>query len=218
MAAHARSASRGSVVPAAENRPGVRVGGVPLPGAPRRVHEFTAYPPGFAPYFRQPMLAVGPAGEEVRAVSGAGLGRALDAATYTVSACSDLREFKGTVFEAACRRQPEESREPDDFAGSSTPSPASGGRHGSGRSGGSSFAARVVGVAADLADEVRLRIAHVLRVPVTDLASHSQDQQASGSRAAAIQTTLRRIPRSTRLAFDLLVCAWQVGRIGRPLW
>lgn len=152
---------------------------------------FTLYPAGFAPYLRQPVTQVAPDGGPV---PGSG----------------DGDEFTDTLFEAAvdakagrawARATETEDAPPERWWGTQ-------GRH-------LRFAARLVGVAHDLADAVREAIAAALSVSALVLREHSV---ARGYRAIgeAVCDVLGRLRGGPRRAWQLLVCGHLVGRWGAP--
>lgn len=161
------------------------------------VRAFTAYPPGFAPYLRQPLLAIPPIGEDADP--------------------RGLPSFEGTVFDAAVAASAGDAwaRSSDASAGD-VPD-----RWWSTQLRRIAAALRVLGLAPELADDLRARIAHLLDVPVTRLAALSRRLTGYRSRGKAITTVLRRLSRArrtSRLLLDLLTCCWLTGRLGRPLW
>jgi hypothetical protein len=150
---------------------------------------FTLYPPGYAPYRRQPVLHVAPDGSPV---PGDG----------------DHERFAETMFEAAVDAKAgrawarlTEDDPPEHWWSTQ-------GRH-------LGFAARLVGVAANLADAARETIATALSVSTLMLREHSL---ARGYRAIgdAICDVLQRIRGGTRRAQQLLVCGHLAGHWGAP--
>lgn len=156
-------------------------------------HAFTLYPPGFAPYGRQPVLKVEPDGNPVQRED------------------VGLRgDFADTVFAAAL----------DGAAGrpwardSDTTVPdrwwSTQGRH-------LDLTSRLVGIVRGLADRVRESIAAVLSV--TGLMQRERSS-ATGYRGIgkAVCDVLRQLRgRKPRRAFALLVCGHLVGHWGEPL-
>ncbi len=161
-------------------------------------HEcaFTLYPPGYAPYQRQPVLNLAPDGRPIRAEGD-----------------RDRADFNGTVFEAAL-----DAREGQPWARDSDPESdrdppqhwwGTQGRH-------LGLAARLVGVSRDLSDRLRSSIAAVLSVPTLLLREGSQ---AVGYRriGQAIGHVIGRIRGGVRRAMQLLRCGHLAGLWGEPL-
>jgi len=153
---------------------------------------FTLYPPGYAPYLRRPVQQVAPDGG---LAPGGG----------------EQKEFADTVFEAAVDAKDGRAwaRRTDD----DPPERSWGtqGRH-------LRFAARVTGIAHDLADAVRETIAAALSVSTLTLREHAL---ARGYRAIgkAICDVLDRLRGGPRRALRLLICGHLVGHWGAPwLW
>ncbi|MCP3980169.1 MAG: hypothetical protein GY716_12760 [bacterium] len=153
--------------------------------------RFTLYPSGFAPYRRQPVLRMGPDGEPTPGDSG-------------------RDEFADTLFEAAidarvgrawARDTVDEDDPPDRWWGTQ-------GRH-------LALAARLVGIAKDLADSVRERIAAALQVGTLVLREHSA---ARGFRAigAAVCDVFGRLRARSRRAEQLLLCGHLTEHWGEP--
>jgi len=154
---------------------------------------FTLYPPGYAPYRRQALLALSPDGRPI------GSDRARAAAS-----------FEGTLFEAAidaerARAWPRES-------GTATTGDKGWGTQGRHLR----LAARLVGISSDLCERVRETIAAVLSVDSLLLREHSR---AKGYRAlgTGVCAVLARLTGAARRAFSLLVCGHLIGRWGEPL-
>lgn len=151
---------------------------------------FTLYPPGYAPFRRQPVLQVAPDGQPAPVDGG-------------------HDEFVGTVFEAAVDARAGRAwariteREPPDRWWSTQ------GRH-------LRFAARLVGVAAGLTEAVREAMASALSVSTLVLREHSLTR---GYRAIgeAICDVLQRMRGGARCAQRLLVCGHLAGHWGAPL-
>lgn len=150
---------------------------------------FTLYPAGFGPYLRQPVVQMAPDGQ---------------------CAPAGQDEFAGTLFEAAvdakqgrpwARTSETEDDPPERWWGTQ-------GRH-------LRFAARLVGVAHDLADAVRETIAAALSVSALVLREHSL---ARGYRAIgeAVCDVLGRFRGGPRRAWQLLVCGHLAGHWGSP--
>jgi hypothetical protein len=150
---------------------------------------FTLYPPGYAPYRRQPVLHVAPDGSPV---PGDG----------------DHERFAETMFEAAV-----DAKAGRAWARVTEDDPPEHWWSTQGRQLG--FAARLVGVAANLADAARETIATALSVSTLMLREHSL---ARGYRAIgdAICDVLQRIRGGPRRAQQLLVCGHLAGHWGAP--
>lgn len=153
---------------------------------------FTLYPPGYAPYRRQPVVRLSPDGRPIRGEGDA---------TRT--------DFDQTLFEAAV-----DAGHGRAWARESGPDPprrwwGTQGRH-------LSLAARLVGVARDLGDRVRSSIAAVLSVGNLLL---REGARAVGYRGIgrAICDVLGRLGRGARRAVQLLVCGHLIERWGEPL-
>jgi hypothetical protein len=149
---------------------------------------FTLYPPGYAPYLRQPVLQVAPDGEHAPG--------------------DDRDEFADTVFEAAVDANAgrawariTKDDPPERWWGTQ-------GRH-------LRFAVQLVGIARDLADAVRETIAASLSVSTLVLREHSN---AHGYRAIgrAVCDVLHRLRGGPRRAQQLLLCGHMVGHWGAP--
>jgi hypothetical protein len=155
---------------------------------------FTLYPPGYGPYRRQPVERLSPDG------------RALD-----VEADSGAVEFAGTLFEAASdarlRRAWARDGDADDRAAERWWSTQ--GRH-------LGLAARLVGVARELAETVRERVAAVLSVGTLVLREKSK---ARGYReiGEAVCAVLSALGRGARRSRQLLVSGHLVGACGEPM-
>lgn len=154
---------------------------------------FTLYPPGYAPYRRQPVLRVAPDG---RPIVGEGSGGQPD-------------NLEGTVFEAAVEARSGRpwarescSHSPDRWWGTQ-------GRH-------LALAACLVGVARELGDRVRSSIATVLSVDTLRL---REGARAVGYRAIgeAICAVLAQLSGGSRRAQQLLLCGHLAGSWGEPL-
>ena len=153
-------------------------------------HAFTLYPPGFAPYLRQPVLRLGPGGESIPGDGPGGLTDTIfEAAVAAKTGCAWARSSDG------------EDPPPERYWGTQ-------GRH-------LDFASRLLGVARDLADGVRESIAAMLSVSMLRLRELSR---ARGYRAIgeAVCDVLARLRRGPRRADQLLVCAHLVGQWGPP--
>lgn len=160
-----------------------------------RTHRcgFTLYPPGFAPYGRQPLLKVEPDGNPIQRAAGGLRG-----------------DFEDTVFAAALDgadgrpwARDSDFTVPDRWWSTQD-------RH-------LHRAARLVGIARDLADRVRESIAAVLSV--TGLMQRERSS-ATGYRGIgrAVCDVLRQLcGRKPRRALALLVCGHLVGHWGEPL-
>jgi len=163
----------------------------PLTVVACRTHRcrFTLYPAGYAPYLRQPVLQVAPDGEPV-----AGVGDEL--ADTLFEAAFDAKEGRAWARATAAEDEP-----PERWWGTQ-------GRH-------LRFAARLVGVAHDLADGVRETIAAALSVSTLVLREHSF---ARGYRAIgeAVCDVLGRLRGGPRRGWRILVCGHLAGHWGAP--
>jgi hypothetical protein len=169
----------------------------PLAVVECRTHgaAFTLYPPGYAPYRRQPVLRLSPDGSPILHEKGRDAERA---------------DFDGTLFQSAL-----DARDGVAWARESGgPSPPerywpTQGRH-------LSLAARITGVARELGERVRVSIAMLLSVDGLGL---HEGAQATGYRALgkAICAVLAKLRGQARRALDLLRCGALVGRWGEPL-
>jgi hypothetical protein len=153
---------------------------------------FTLYPPGYAPYRRQPVLRSSPTGEELGCEE-----------------CSRLGSFSGTLFDAAMdasegRRWARDSEESLPERWWSTQ-----GRH-------LRLAAAVVGVAAELGTRVRESVATVLSVGTLFLRDRSKGR---GYRAIgkAVCEVLEELRGCERRAMQLLTAGHVIGHWGEPL-
>jgi hypothetical protein len=168
-----------------------------------RTHDcaFTLYPPGYAPYRRQPVLQVAPDGRPIR---GEGDGKETD--------------FDGTVFEAALdarRRRPWPRASGQGPRDGPCPDPperwwGTQGRH-------LTLAARLVGVAHDLSDRVRSFIAAVVSVDTLQL---REGACVTGYHhiGEAVCGVLARMKGGARRAWQLLICSHLIGHWGEPLY
>ena len=160
-----------------------------------RVHQmaFTLYPPGHAPYRRQPVLKLAPNGESI--------GREGDA---------DATEFEATVFAAAldARQGKRWARETKDEVPEHWWSTQ--GRH-------LQLAARLVGVAIDLVEKTRESIATVLSVGMLTLRelSHAKGYRKTAAAVCSVLWWLK--GRASWRAQQLLVCGHLIGHWGEPL-
>ena len=156
-------------------------------------HAFTLYPPGYAPYRRQPVMKLAADGKPI-------LG---EEERYR-------REFGGTVFEAALEAKHDRPRQAN--VTQHLPKKPSGtrGRH-------LQLGARIVGVAHNLSDRLRLTIATILRVSTLQLREGSR---AAGQRgiAKAVCAVLQGMIGGPRRAWHLLVCGHLSGNWGEPLY
>jgi hypothetical protein len=152
---------------------------------------FTLYPPGYAPYRRQPVVRLSPAGAPVESEGD-----------------DKSSQLSGTLFEAAVdarhgRAWARSSGDgvPDRWWGTQ-------GRH-------LDLASRLVGVARGLADRIREAISAVLSVGTLVLRETSR---AEGYRAIgkAVCQVLQRL-RGPRRAVHLLTCGHLIGHWGEPL-
>ena len=153
---------------------------------------FTLYPPGYAPYRRQPLLRLSPSGTPVEPEGD-----------------DESSHFSGTLFEAAVDAshgrpwaRSSDDGVPDRWWGTQ-------GRH-------LRLAARLVGVGRDLADRVREAIATVLSVGTLRLRERSM---AQGYRAVgeSVCRVLQRVLRGPRRVVLLLTCGHLIGHWGEPL-
>jgi len=153
---------------------------------------FTLYPPGYAPFRRQPVLQSAPDGRPAPGDGGDG----------------GDGELTDTVFEAAVDAKAGRawSRMTEDDPPERWWSTQ--GRH-------LDFAARLVGVAGDLAAAVREAIASALSVSTLVLREHAlvRGYRALGE---AICDVLQRIRGGARRAQQLLVCGHLAGHWGAP--
>lgn len=156
---------------------------------------FTLYPPGYAPYRRQPVLQLSPDGSPILHEKGRDAERA---------------DFDGTLFQSAldARDGVAWARESDGPYPPERYWPTQG-RH-------LSLAARITGVARELGERVRVSIAMLLSVDGLGL---HEGAQATGYRALgkAICDVLAKLKGQARRALDLLRCGALVGRWGEPL-
>jgi hypothetical protein len=153
---------------------------------------FTLYPPGYAPYLRRPVVKLGPDGGHIVAEPG-----------------SPLACFEGTIFAAAV----------DAMSGKAWPRESS--ESTEDRSWGSQgrdldAAARIVGVACDLGDAVRTRIAAALSVGTLLLL---EGARATGYRAIgkAVCEVLRQVRGFAGRAMKLLIAGFLASRFGEPM-
>lgn len=175
------------------------------PGHPLRVVRclthgiaFTLYPPGFAPYRRQPVAVVAPDGSQID--------------TDEVSTLK--ARFGGTLFDAAL-----DAREATPWpreSGGERPDRcwATQGRH-------LEVASRLVGIAAGLADRTREAIAGTLAIDMLTLREIGQTSgaEAKGYRALgeSIGAILMRLRGAAFAAVALLRCGHWAGQWGEPL-
>ena len=167
----------------------------PLAVARCRTHKvgFTLYPPGFAPYRRQPVLKI-----------------AADGSPVSTEEAGLRKDFADTVFAAAVdgadgRQWARESGDAERDGSWGTQ-----GRH-------LQLAARLVGVGRDLVDRVRESVATVLSGSGLRQREHSL---AKGYRALgkAVCDMLQQLRDShASRAFALLVCGYFVGHWGEPM-
>lgn len=165
---------------------------------------FTVYPPAFAPYQRQPVLRLGLGGEPLLdGSSGAGV-----PAPRSSTACPP--EFEDTPFEAAFAGEggvawPRDSEEevPDHWWSTQVRKIR--------------WAARVLGLAKDIVDDLRAKLAAVLGVDTLRLKDLAARLPGYRSAARAVVQVLRGLRRVKRRGFDLLECAHLVGCWGEPL-
>lgn len=155
---------------------------------------FTLYPPGYAPYLRQPVLLLSPDGREV-------VREPVD--------CEQASEWRGTLFEAAvdakagCAWWLTSENTAADHRWHGTQ-----GRH-------LHRSASLLGVACELGDRVREAISACLSVGTLVLRELST---AQGYRAigGAVCNVLQRVRGGVRRALQLLVCGHLVGHWGAP--
>lgn len=167
----------------------------PLAVARCRTHDcgFTLYPPGFAPYGRQPVLKLAPDGSRVGTEE------------------DDLREsFSDTIFAAAVdgadgRAWARDSDEAVPDCWWSTQ-----GRH-------LHLSARLVGIARDLGDRVRETIAAVLSVSGLMQRERSSMTGYRGIGKAVCDVLRRLRGGRAHRAFALLTCGHLIGHWGKPL-
>lgn len=163
---------------------------------------FTLYPPGFAPYLRQPVVTCAPDGSKV----------AMDSAEPP---SDPLRaSFAGTLFDAALdaaegiawERCSSQNAIPDFYWGNQ-------GRR-------LEETSRIVGVAMDLDDGLRDQISQALSVDALIVREHAKALKTrSGYRGvgAAIVAVLRALGRWTTAALRILTAGHLAGRFGKPL-
>jgi hypothetical protein len=162
-----------------------------------RTHDcgFTLYPPGYAPYRRQPVMRVAP-----------------DGAPIYGEGDRQRTDFSQTLFEAALDAKQGQAwaRESDRFHDPPQRWWGTQGRH-------LRRGARLLGLAGDLSDRVRSCIAAVLSVPQLVL---REGTRAVGYRAIgqAICEVLEQIPGAARRALHLLVCGSLSGLWGEALY
>jgi hypothetical protein len=161
---------------------------------------FTLYPPGFAPYQRQPVVRL-----------------ALDGAVPLGDGQEELHgfeAFESTLFEAAL-----DAREGRAWARNSERQIperwwSTQGRH-------LRLALGLLGICATLGDRLRERIAEVLRVPLLILRQEAtkEREKALGyrQRGKAISRVLRKIRCDRGAAFRLLFSGYATGQWGLPL-
>jgi hypothetical protein len=156
---------------------------------------FTLYPPGYGPYRRQPVERLSPDGRPI------GIESDPDAAT----------ELAGTLFEAAADARAGRAWARDGDAGDRPPERwwSTQGRH-------LGLAARLVGVAAELTEKARERVAAALSVGTLGL---REKAKARGYRAIgdAVCSVLAAVGRGPRRSRRLLLCGHLVGRWGEPM-
>ncbi len=156
---------------------------------------FTLYPPGYAPYRRQPVMRVAPDGKPIH---GEGDRQRTD--------------FAQTVFEAAldARQGRQWARQSDSFHDPPERWWGTQGRH-------LTLAARLVGIARDLSDRARSSIAAVLSVGHLQLreSSHAVGYRAIGH---AVCGVLERMRGAAWRARQLLVCGCLADLWGEPLY
>lgn len=157
-------------------------------------HEtaFTLYPPGYAPYRRQSVLRLSPAGEALGSEEHA-----------------KLAAFSGTLFDAALDAA--QGRRWSRDSGDGVPERwwSTQGRH-------LRLAAAIVGVGRDIGEKVRESVAAVLPFGALLLRDRSQ---ARGYRAIgkAVCEVLEELHGGARRALHLLVCGHLIGQWGEPL-
>ena len=178
-----------------------RKAGPPHPLAVARcaVHEgaFTLYPPGFAPYLRQPLQRLSPEGREL--------------ALELRQDGQPAEAWRGTVFEAAVDASGGHAWPRSTQASAAGPADGSWGK----QCRRLQDAAKLVGIASGLADKVREAISATLSVGMLVL----QDLMvARGYRAIgqAVCGVLQRLRGGARRAMQLSVCGHLVGRWGEP--
>ena len=150
---------------------------------------FTLYPPGHRPFGRQPLVRLSPDGQELAgSVDEVFIATPFEAALDARSGRAWARETDGRPPERWWSTQ---------------------GRH-------LSLAARVCGVAQELAERVRESIGAVLSVGVLVLRERSR---ARGYRQVgqAVCDVLARLQRGSKRARQLLLCGHLIGRWGEPL-
>lgn len=170
--------------------------GHPLAVIACRTHDvgFTLYPPGYGPYRRQPLQRLSPDG------------RALGVETDP-----DAAELAGTLFEAASDARAGRAWARAGDAGDRLPERwwSTQGRH-------LGLAARLVGIASELAEKMRERVAAVLSVGTLALMEKSKARgyREIGEAVCAVLAAVGRGPRRSR---QLLLCGHLVGRWGEPM-
>ena len=156
---------------------------------------FTLYPPGYGPWRRQSVERLSP--------DGRALGVEIDL---------EAAEFAGTLFEAAADARAGRAWARDGGASDRPPERwwSTQGRH-------LALAARLVGVAAELCDKTRERLAAVLSVGTLLLRDKAKARgyRAIGDAVCSVLTALGRGPRRAR---RLLLCGHLVGCLGEPMY
>jgi len=179
--------------------------GFPLAVGRCHVHQawFTLYPPGFAPYRREPVLKLAP--------DGAPIIRDTEAERMAARKDPLRQEFEGTLLQAAVDgRDGVAWRRPDDASADGC-SWSTQCRH-------LALAARILGLARDVPTRVVETIARVL--PVATL--HLRDQRSRighGYRSfgQAICSVLARLRLRSKRALAFLWCGYLTGCWGEPL-
>jgi hypothetical protein len=165
-----------------------------------RVHgiAFTLYPPGFAPYRREPVAVVGPDGAQLDTDE-----------SSTLSA-----RFGGTLFEAAL-----DAYDGTPWARECGDAPAN--RWWSTQSRHLKLAARLVGVARGLPDRAQEVIARVLAIDTLSILESKLESggRGQGYRACgeSIVSVVGRLRGAAAAAIILLRCGHWVGQWGEPL-
>lgn len=154
---------------------------------------FTLYPPGYGPYRRQPVERLSPDGRRLGVEDEA---EAAELAGTLFEAASDARAGRAWARDGAGDRPPERWWSTQ-------------GRH-------LGLAARLVGVAAELAEKMRERVAAALSVGTLTLREHSK---ARGYRelGEAVCSVLAAVGGGPHRSRRLLACGHLVGRWGEPM-
>jgi hypothetical protein len=157
--------------------------------------SFTLYPPAFGPYLRAPVCALAPDGT---------------APLPERKNPQGLEAFEGTLFQAALDGERQKAWARDSLGGVADRWWSTQGRH-------IGLALRLLGIARDIGERLRERIASVLSLDHLFLRDRSRaEKDGYHTRAKAVCAVLRRLSRSATAALRLLFSGRVIGHWAIP--